>query len=641
MSPHDYTILVPLGGDSVAARDLLEIAAALVPVQAGAARGRVVALGIVEIPDALGFSDGAVAVRLERQRLGRLTRLRKSPAIEVRPLARVSTQVWEGILEAAREEQADLILFGWKGWTDSQHRIFGATIDEVVRNAPCDIAVVKQRGLGGTRRILVPVRGGPHGSLTLRLAQALAERLDAQLTALHVMAPDLSPAVEAAERATVAELLATASQPQRLRVVVCRAASVEEAILTEAASHQLVVLGATPGDPHTPFLFGPITEAVAQRLNTTVVVAKSREGAPRPAGALPSNAARPLSTLVDKWFAENTFHSKEFNNVADLVALKRRQGVRISLGLPTLNEAETIGHIIRVMQRELVERQPLLDEIVVIDSGSTDDTVAIARALGVPVYLHADILPQYGSFRGKGEALWKSLYVLQGDIIAWIDTDIKNIHPRFVYGILGPLLRNPRLQYVKGFYRRPIKLGATMQSTGGGRVTELTARPMLNLFYPELSGFLQPLAGEYAGRRQALEAVPFFTGYGVETGLLIDLLQQFGLAALGQVDLKQRIHRNQSLYALTKMAFTIIQVVVKRLEDRHRLQLLAEVNKSMKLVAHDARGYRLEVKELEDFERPPMLTIPEYRQRHHTLPMLQSADTAPSLAGATSGGPLG
>ena len=642
MSPQDYTILVPLGADSVAARDLLEMAAALVPVQAGEARGRVVVLGIVEIPDALGFVDSASAARLERQRLGRLTRLKKSPAIEVRPLVRVSTQVWEGIVEAAREEQADLILFGWKGWTDSQHRIFGATIDEVVRNAPCDIAVVKQRGLAGTRRILVPVRGGPHASLTLRLGQALAERLDAQITALHVMAPSLPPAAEAAERAAVADLLAGVTQRHRLQVVVKVATSIEQAILEEAAGHHLVIMGATPGDPHTPFLFGPITEAVAQRLETTVVVVKSREGIPVPPATFGPSAARPLSTLVDKWFAENTFHSKEFNNIAQLVALKQRQGLRISLGLPTLNEAETIGNIIRIMRRELMERQPLLDEIVVIDSGSTDNTVAIARDLGVPVYQHPEILPQYGSFRGKGEALWKSLYVLQGDIIAWIDTDIKNIHPRFVYGVIGPLLHHPRLQYVKGFYRRPIKLGATMQSTGGGRVTELTARPMLNLFYPELSGFLQPLAGEYAGRRQALEAVPFFTGYGVETGLLIDLLQQFGLGALSQVDLKQRIHRNQSLYALTKMAFTIIQVVVKRLEDRHRLQLLAEVNKSMKLVAHDAQGYRLEVKELEDFERPPMLAIPEYRERYGASRRSQSTPVnggvpARTVSGASVG----
>jgi nucleotide-binding universal stress UspA family protein len=615
MSKAEYTVLVPIAADLAPARELLEIAAALVPVQQGESRGRVVALGIVEIPDELAFGGGALAVRQERQRLGRLLRLKKSPAIEVRPIVRVSTRVWEGIVEAAREEQADLILFGWKGWTSSAHRLFGATIEEVVRNAPCDIAVVKQRGLAGARRILLPIRGGPHARLTLQLAIGLAERLDATITALHIERPGLSIAEAAAERAQMVALLAEAPSP-RVQPAVVAGESVEAAILREAQKHQIVVMGATPGDPQTPFLFGPITEAVAQRLDCTVVVVKSREPAAEAPPAPAASAPRSLSTVVDKWFAENTFHSKEFDNLGELVALKRRQGLRISLGLPTLNEAETIGPIIQTMQRELMDRFPLLDEIVVIDSGSTDDTVAIAQAHGVPVYRHQEILPQYGSFPGKGEALWKSLYVLQGDLIAWIDTDIRNIHPRFVYGILGPLLRQPRLQYVKGYYRRPLRLGATLQRSGGGRVTELTARPLLNLFFPELSGFLQPLSGEYAGRRTALESVPFFTGYGVEIGLLIDLLQQYGLASLGQVDLEQRIHRNQSLGSLTKMAFTIIQVVVKRLEDRHRLQLLAEVNKSMKLVVHDAHGYRLEVKRLEDFERPPMLTLPEYRERH-------------------------
>jgi glucosyl-3-phosphoglycerate synthase len=368
-------------------------------------------------------------------------------------------------------------------------------------------------------------------------------------------------------------------------------------------------------------------------LRRTLVVVKSHEPldvAPAPpAGASP--AQRALSTVVDKWFAENSFHSSEFDDVAELARLKRRQGVSISLGLPTLNEAATIGAILRTLQRELVARVPLLDEIVVVDSGSTDETVQIARELNVPVYLHQDILPQYGRFHGKGEALWKSLYVLQGDILAWIDTDIRNIHPRFVYGVLGPLLRQPRLQYVKAFYRRPLRFGTAVQPSGGGRVTELTARPLLNLFYPELSGFLQPLSGEYAGRRGAVESVPFFTGYGVEIGLLIDLLQQFGLQALSQVDLQQRIHRNQSLGALTKMAFTIIQVAIKRLEERHRLQLLAEVNRSMKTVIHDRDGYRLEVKQLEDFERPPMITLPEYRERRQALSAAGGNGTAGAM----------
>jgi glucosyl-3-phosphoglycerate synthase len=296
--------------------------------------------------------------------------------------------------------------------------------------------------------------------------------------------------------------------------------------------------------------------------------------------------------------------------------MKRKQGLTISLGLPALNEETTVGNIIKVIKRELMDKAPLLDEIVLIDSGSTDHTVEIARSLGIPVHVHQQILSAHGSYHGKGEALWKSLHVLKGDIIAWIDTDIANIHPKFVYGIIGPLLKEPRIQYVKGFYRRPLKIAGEVQAHGGGRVTELTARPLLNLFFPQLSGVIQPLSGEYAGRRQVLERLPFFTGYGVEIGLLIDIVEHYGLSALAQVDLQERIHRNQSLIALSKMAFTIIQVILRRLEERNRLSLLEDPNRSMKLIHYERNRLRLEVKDLYDVERPPIIDIPEYRQAH-------------------------
>jgi len=249
----------------------------------------------------------------------------------------------------------------------------------------------------------------------------------------------------------------------------------------------------------------------------------------------------------------------------------------------------------------------------VIDSNSTDRTAEIAQRLGVPVIRHPDILHQYGTLRGKGEALWKSLSVLRGDLIAWIDTDIANIHPRFVYGILGPLIREPRLMYVKGFYQRPLRMGRKLEARGGGRVTELVARPMLNLFYPELSGFVQPLAGEYAGRREALERVPFFAGYGVETGLLIDLFTLYGLNAIGQVDLEERIHRNQSLMALSKMAFEIIQVVMQRVGKSRHTDLVNDLSKSMKLIRHTRGKFQLEMADIRARERPPLSTLKEYR----------------------------
>lgn len=617
----EFTILVPLS-DMRSAGDLIKIAGTLMPVQSGERRGRVVALGVVEVPEDVDFSHGARPAQAHRQRLGRIFRMAaKSPDLEIATLVRVSRQVWQGISDAAREESANLLLLSWKGSTSTPNAIFGTTIDEIVKNPPCDIAMVKQNPVGNCKRILLPVRGGPHAALALRLAVGLAERYDGTVTALRVVPPGLT--VEDVEREKDHFNNFLASVPShRVERAFKVSESVAQAILVEAPNHQVVVMGASAApSPSEPYLFGSIAERVVREVDRQVIVVKTKEpveGLRPDWGRLfqeeRSRAAMPISTLVDKWFAENTFDGDEWANLDLLVQMKKSQGVTISLGLPALNEEATIGQIIGSIKAELMERYPLLDEMVLIDSGSTDRTVEIAREHGIPVYRHQEILPRFGCIPGKGEALWKSLHVLKGDIVAWIDTDIRNIHPRFVYGLLGPLLQHPRVKYVKGFYRRPIRVGRKTLSTGGGRVTELTARPMLNLFYPELSGIVQPLAGEYAGRREALERVPFFTGYGVETGLLIDFLESFGLHSIGQVDLRRRVHRNQSLASLSKMAFTLIQVVLKRVEDQQRLRLMTDLNCSMKLIQHTRDQFHLVVKELRDAERPPMVTVPEYRR---------------------------
>jgi glucosyl-3-phosphoglycerate synthase len=269
--------------------------------------------------------------------------------------------------------------------------------------------------------------------------------------------------------------------------------------------------------------------------------------------------------------------------------------------------------------REMMGRVPLIDEVLVIDSASSDRTREIAEAEGARVVQHPDVLSRYGSFRGKGEALWKSLYETSGDIIVWADTDVRNWHPRMVYGTLGPLLHEPRLQYVKGYYQRPIVEGGVLKEGGGGRVTELVARPLINLFYPELSGMIQPLAGEYAGRRTLLESIPFFTGYAVEIGHLIDAAERVGIEGLGQVDLERRVHRNQELEGLSRMSFVILQAVMKRLEERRKARLFAELGSTMKLPRSGRGKLSLEVIELADQERPPIIRIPEYLERRQAL----------------------
>jgi glucosyl-3-phosphoglycerate synthase len=242
-----------------------------------------------------------------------------------------------------------------------------------------------------------------------------------------------------------------------------------------------------------------------------------------------------------------------------LVEAKGAAGVTIAVCLPAHNEADTVGPIVTAIRRQLVEQHTLVDELVVIDDHSVDDTAAVALAAGARVIDAASTLASYGG-NGKGRALWRSLYGTTSDLIAWCDADVTNFTPHFVCGLLGPLLTEPTIDYVKGFYRRPLDL----RGEGGGRVTELVARPILSLLYPELATFFQPLSGEYAGRREVLEAVPFVAGYGVEIGLLIDLSRRFGTERLAQVDLGTRRHRNRSLEELGPQALTILQVALRR-----------------------------------------------------------------------------
>lgn len=320
----------------------------------------------------------------------------------------------------------------------------------------------------------------------------------------------------------------------------------------------------------------------------------------------------------DWWLRERTFHHSQFSDIRELVKLKQEQGITISVCLPTLNEAKSIGRVIKVLKRGLLERYHLLDEIGIVDSGSVDGTREIARRLGVSVYLADDCLPELPAYRGKGENLWKSLYLFKGDIIVWVDADIRNIHPRFVYGLLGPLLRDRDVGYVKSFYRRPLRVGHRTVP-GGGRVTELMVRPFLNLLFPDLTVLAQPLSGEYAGRRSILEGVPFFTGYGVETGLLIDIEHRFGIRSIAQVDMDVRVHRNQSIESLRRMSYVILSVLMRRSEQLGKLALFEGLGHELHYVRRQAEGYSFDVEEIRGRERPPMVSIPEYRKLYGIL----------------------
>jgi len=310
---------------------------------------------------------------------------------------------------------------------------------------------------------------------------------------------------------------------------------------------------------------------------------------------------------VAEWFASRSFVAEQWP-AASLAAAKGP--TTISVVLPALNEAGTVGALVATIRRQLIEvDQPLVDELVVLDSGSTDATAEVAAAAGARVVHCDDVLPDLPSVPGKGEALWRSLAATSGDLVVFVDADLLAFESSFVTGLVGPLLTDPSIEFVKATYDRPLADGGRIHPGGGGRVTELVARPLLNLHWPQLAGFVQPLAGEYAARRTLLEQLPFPTGYGVEIGLLIDALDRVGLDALAQVDLGVRRHRHHDDQRLGRMAAEIWQTAFARLpaptsgcmSEPTLTQFVRDGDESLP-VSYDVTA----------LERPPMVDLADY-----------------------------
>jgi glucosyl-3-phosphoglycerate synthase len=268
-----------------------------------------------------------------------------------------------------------------------------------------------------------------------------------------------------------------------------------------------------------------------------------------------------MDITVWEWFEQRSFHFLEFRHLAEDGAANSR--LTTTLVLPTRNVADTIGPILDTVAR-LNDRSGLIDQVLVVDADSADGTADIARAHGAEVYSENELLPEYGGAHGKGDAMWRSLSVARGDIVLFADADTTDFGEHFIYGTLGPLLAIPGVQFSKAAYRRPFTQQGKSVVDGGGRVTELMAKPLLNFFYPELTGFVQPLAGEFAAYRQLLSRIPFVTGYGVEIAMLIDVLAESGLPAMAQVDLGMRQNRHQQLFDLTRMSSAVLRALGRR-----------------------------------------------------------------------------
>lgn len=308
-----------------------------------------------------------------------------------------------------------------------------------------------------------------------------------------------------------------------------------------------------------------------------------------------------MDAATHTWFSNRTSRAADWP-IPRLLAAKG--DTTVSVVLPALNEAATVGRIVaRILPI------PVVDEVVVVDSGSTDDTIAVATAAGARVVRREDVLTHLAPRPGKGEVLWRSLAAASGDVICFVDSDLRDFSPSFVTGLLGPLLTDPGVAFVKATYDRALRTGEVELPTGGGRVTELVARPLLALHWPALAGFVQPLGGEYAARRSLLEQLPFPCGYGVEFGLLVDTFNRVGLDAMAQVDLSRRKHRNADLHKLGQMASEILQVANARLG--RPVPPPVELTQFVR----DGSGYRFVTTDMTEHERQPIVTIEEYASR--------------------------
>jgi glucosyl-3-phosphoglycerate synthase len=319
-------------------------------------------------------------------------------------------------------------------------------------------------------------------------------------------------------------------------------------------------------------------------------------------------------------FASRTHHHGDFP-LDHLLERKHATGQRISAVVPARDEERTVGQVVAVL-RALRDEAGLLDQVLVVDGDSTDATAEVARRAGATVVGQSQVLPEAGTAPGKGEALWKGLAACDGDLVVFVDADIEDVGPRFVTGLLGPLLTDERVAFVKATYDRPLRVGGETHPAGGGRVTELLARPLLAAFWPELAWIAQPLSGEYAGRRSLLEQLPFVRGYGVELALLVDIVELAGTEVIAQVDLGRRVHDHQPLSALGRMAAEILQTAVDRLARQGRVVVTDPLARQLLQPLRDAAGHLvLEAHEIGHGERAPLAQQRPYpRPSEHNEP---------------------
>lgn len=642
-------ILIPILNQNLA-EDLVELAQIIVGLRSEQARQttsrvQIVVLGVVQVPEDTPLSEGASLVKAYRTML-RYLPPENDARVEIRTEVRVARQVWQGIVEQVAEDESDLLLLHWKGFTNTAGKVYGATIDELMHNPPCDIALARFNNLPAPQKhILLPVRGGSYSALALRFATNLVRSWHADLTVLHSREAssnrdnaDSINSLDEVESNLMQSL--DGELPSGTRIVTVYGSPALRKIAAEAVTHDMVIMGAGVLDEDSLRSTVPIDVQLARETNRPMLVVKTRR--PLEVFSPVLDVTTPKTTLteqVDRWFAENIFNYREFRTMSSLTLLKERNNLSISLIFPVYGPPPTsLSNVVRRARYALVHDCALADEIIVsVDSLATDSTEfkfwqrgfesnrdAIAAESEDLIFVGPTTEQLTHSRRdgelvtGPAEALRAALSQARGDIIVWADPTIPNFEARLVYGLVGPLLNNPTLQIATGFY----------SSADSGQVespdlyfcddlTELTLRPLIGAFFPPLAGIFNPLCSVGAARRDLLEHLPLFTGQALNFGLLLDTFLRQSLMAIAQVNLGTPPNFTRPIEA-RHLTGQVLNVMLHRLEDRSQNTLLRLLDPTIKTI-HKKSGsnYSFQADPPAEIVRElsPLIYNPDYVRR--------------------------
>ncbi|HUP28437.1 MAG TPA: universal stress protein [Chloroflexia bacterium] len=679
--PEPTTVLVPMLNTG-AAQEMLELAALCAagyraPDSEARAKPHIVVLSVVEVPAGQPLTMGLDMARSYRALLDFLPAEVEAAGRRVRVdrLVKVARDVPSAVQQAVRDENAGMVLFYWKGYArDPKRYVFGATLDGILKKPPCDVVIARPEKWRESQRVLLPVRGGPSAEHALDLALILAEDARLPITVLHNITTPTG-GLRDTEQGTLgdepyamfAHYLEEAKASAQVQVssVVRLGGDPASALLNEARPDDFMIMGMAPlqtpdqaADRQGNFLTDtlPVPLHVASEKGPPFLLirragvidladytreARSHRGR-KGDGDMPS----------ERWFVENTYHGDEFKEPEEFLKLKQASGLSLSVALLTFNDAERLYSIITGLKRVLSEMHPIADQIAVIDAGSSDGSADVARSLGVEVYEAEDILPGQGALYGRGESWWKSLAVLKGDVLVWLDPGARKFHPSSAMSLAGPLLRSSSLMLVKAFGqaggvqgKRGAEAadepehegiewgGSTMPRREGGttgrvKVQGLTLRDLLTLdaqaltalppntllqaLFPAVGGVIAPFGRDMAARRDAMLKMPALTGDNLEVGLLLSVASEFGARSVAQVELRHSVPQAGPQPG-TRNTIEVLQVLGMRLRDPRMkqvaLDLIAKLENGNggRYVHSAASGPAVvEVRALAPVERPAM-----------------------------------